>query len=510
MNNDDFYLEKIEQRAYCPKNSVLQNQTWAHFSNHERNKAIYIFGCSEASREVRHCLDNEFNIVGFLDNSKEKQGASFDGLPVYAPEIKIHELSCEKDAILIVMRKSTDLVVSQLEELGFHNYYSIGVLIAGIEPYSTFIKEIEVIRSKDVENIIILESTNDVDGNTGALYWYLKEHKTKYKFVWVLKRESSKAILSGTGDIGLCPTLSTDDYREYIRYLNRSKWQIWDNVSIPKVRNEQINVFLQHAGLGYKKIDKFFEAPDHLDYWLCVNEFVKEMIQPSFHMPDTVKTIYGTYPRNDVLLDGRKWNELQKITDNQFDKVIMWAPTFRNSKYDDRNDTDLEYPYGIPIIYNYHDFLKLNEYLNENKVLMLIKPHPVQKMSPIIEKQSNIIILDNENSQDLQIYKLLTEVDALISDYSSIVFDYMLLDRPIAWAIEDMNHFKLRFLMEDPMEYMPGEKLYNLKDVCGFVRNVVMRNDIYRKEREIICKRVNADRSLSGCKNVVERLGLLK
>ena len=338
----------------------------------------------------------------------------------------------------------------------------------------------------------------------------MKEHEAKHRFVWILKRENSKALLEGTNDTGLCPASSIDDYKEYIRYLNISTWQMWDNVPIPKLRADQINVFLQHAGLGYKKIDKFFEVPDYLDCWLCVNEFVKDLIQPSFRMPDTVETIYGTYPRNDVLLEKKEWHELDKITDVQFDKVIMWAPTFRNSKYYDRNDSDLEYPYGIPIVYSEHDFLKLNEFLNAQNVLMLIKPHPVQRMAHNTGNMSNILILDNENSGDMQIYKLLTEIDGLISDYSSIVFDYMLLDRPIAWAIEDMAHFKLKFLMKDPLEYMPGEKLISLNDVCVFVRNVVEGNDIYRKEREIICKRVNADRSVFGCKNVVEKLGLLE
>lgn len=509
MNNDYFFWEKIEQRAFSTNNAILKEGTWSRFSSQERNKHIYIFGCSEAGREVKERLKDSYTIVGFLDNSKEKQGMLYDGLPVYSPDQIVPELSQERDTILIVLRKSTEVVAAQLEELGFDNFYSIGVILSDIEPYKSFIEEIEDVRKRELEDIIMLESTNDVDGNTGALYWYLKEKGVGYKFLWVFKRENSSALLKGTDDIWICPSSSLDDYKKYIYYLNVAKWQMWDNLALPKMREGQINVFLQHAGLGYKKIDKFFDTPDYVDYWLCVNEFVKDMIQPSFHMPDSVETIYGTYPRNDVLLDG-EWDELKKITNSKYHKVIMWTPTFRNSKYFERNDSDLEYPYGIPIIYNIDDLNGLNYFLKDNNTLMIIKPHPSQKMERLTEALSNIIIMDNENYGDVHIYKLLTQVDAMISDYSSIVFDYMLLDRPIAWAIEDLDHYKLNFLMSDPLEYMPGEKLYTLNDVIGFIKNVIEGKDLYKKERDTICKKVNADKSIYGCRNVVEKLGLLK
>lgn len=507
MERDFIFWNMIEQRAYISDNARLNEGNWDRFVEREKDKSVYIFGCSEAGSLTADLLKNQFNIIGFLDNAKEKQGGMFEGKPVYAPVEKIPELNSDSDVILIVMRRSADAVAAQLEELGFTNIYSMGVLLGGIDPYRALIDRIEEARMRPLDDIIMLESTNDVDGNSGALYRYLKSNGSKHRFIWVLKRENSKSLLEGSGDIGLCSRDNLEDYKEYIYYLNTAKWQIWDNLSIPKMRSDQINVFLQHAGLGYKKIDKFFKPLDYIDYWLCVNEFVKEMIQPSFHMPDSVKTIYGTYPRNDILLQG-PWNELEKLTDRQYAKTIIWTPTLRKSKYFDRSDSDLEYPYGIPVVYNEKDMNDLNSFLSERNTLLIIKPHPAQKRDYLETDFTNIIFLDSDRKEKIDTYKLLTQMDAMISDYSSIVFDYMLLDRMIAWAIDDMDHFKLDFLMDDPTEYMPGEKIYSMEDLICFISHVCDGTDLYHDERRKICKRVNSQSDISGCENIAKVLGL--
>lgn len=501
------YLYMIELRAYISEEYRLSIAGWGDFKEECKVKNVYLFGCNDVSKDVIKDFGSEWELKGILDNDKDKQGTEFEGLPVFLPEKKVSELSEDSDVVLIVMRKSADLVAKQLHSIGFDNCYSFGHCLRDIYPYSNIIERVEKVRNEPLEDIIMFESTNDVDGNSGALYYYLKQQKSKHKFVWVLKKESNKKFFEKSGDVGLCTSESIDDYIDYIYYINSAKWQIWDNLSIPKKRNDQINVFLQHAGLGYKLIDKFFKTPDYVDYWLCVNEFVKSMIQPSFRFPEETKTIYGTYPRNDVLLQG-EWSELEKLTHEKYDKVIIWAPTLRQSMYFNRNDSDLEYPYGIPIIYHREDMDRLNQYLKNNSILMIIKPHPAQRMNYMTKDYSNVIVLDSDKVKKVHAYKLLTQTDAMISDYSSIVFDYMLLDRPIAWAIEDINHFKLDFLMENPEEYMPGEKIYDMDDLFTFLSHVKSGEDVYRNERTIISKRVNADMDCLGCENVVMRLGL--
>jgi CDP-glycerol glycerophosphotransferase (TagB/SpsB family) len=116
--------------------------------------------------------------------------------------------------------------------------------------------------------------------------------------------------------------------------------------------------------------------------------------------------------------------------------------------------------------------------------------------------------MDAESIKKVHAYKLMTQMDAMISDYSSIVFDYMLLDRPIAWALEDVEHYKIEFLMENPLDFMPGEKIYNLSDLFAFLEHVSNGVDLFKAERNIVSNKYNAPRQGRGCENIVRILGL--
>jgi CDP-glycerol glycerophosphotransferase (TagB/SpsB family) len=116
--------------------------------------------------------------------------------------------------------------------------------------------------------------------------------------------------------------------------------------------------------------------------------------------------------------------------------------------------------------------------------------------------------MDGESIKKVHAYKLMTQMDAMISDYSSIVFDYMLLDRPIAWALEDVEHYKIDFLMDNPLDFMPGEKIYNLSDLFAFLEHVSNGEDLFQAERNIVSDKYNAPRQGRGCENIVRILGL--
>ncbi len=273
------------------------------------------------------------------------------------------------------------------------------------------------------------------------------------------------------------------------------------------MRSDQINVFLQHTGMGYKLVTKYYTAPTYVDYLLSVNEFVYDKVNRSLQFSPDTKVIFGGLPRNDVLFSG-EWHELETLTKEKYDKIVMWAPTFRQIANSERNDSEREYPFGISIVYDPKDMSDLNRYLQEVNILLLIKLHPVQKKNYHTGDYSNILYIDGDKAKQVDTYKLMTQVDAMISDYSSIVFDYMLLDRPIAWALDDLSDFKLDFLMDDPMHFMPGEKLYNMNDLLNFLEHVRDNIDIYKEERNKVSIECNACNGRGGCETVAKALRL--
>lgn len=502
------FWDLIVEEAYEPQDETLRKGSWKQFKKDARNKDIYIFGCNDACKDFIQAYKEEYHIAGILDNSKVRWGTRFNGVDVLAPTEIIPQLNEDKDMILIAMRLNADAVAMQLQQMGWHHYYGLGVLVSGMYPYSNWVKIARILKKySKTKDVIIMESTNDFDGNSGALYEYLKKQNSRHKFVWIVKEEENKKFLADKKDVALCPRKNIGDIKKYIFYRAVSRWQIWDNHPVRKVRADQTNIFLQHFGMGYKQIANVFNAPKYVDYVLTTNKEVYEMEKDSLcYGPDT-EVVYGELPRNDVLFS-REWHELEKIVSHTYDKVVMWAPTLRNSKLYNRIDSDLEYPYGISVVYEKSDMDCLNEFLSERNMLLLIKIHPRQKCDHTEGKYSNILYLNGETVKQVHAYKLLTQMDAMISDYSSMVFDYMLLDRPIAWALEDMDHYQIDFLMENPLDFMPGEKIYNLEDLFVFLQNVKDGKDPYKQERNVIAKRYNAPIEGKGCENIAKVFGL--
>ena len=501
------FWDLIAEETYecCGQN--LKEKSWEEFRQKEKDKTIYVFGCNDAGRAFIRQYQDQFCFAGVLDNSQAKWGTEFEGLPVFNPNQAVPRLSPRTDAVVIAMRMNADVVAAQLENLNFCNYYGLGVLVSGMEPYKDLVQKIRDWKKQPPKDMVMLESTNDFDGNAGALYEYLKKKNRRHQYIWVLKEEENKKLLPDSRDIAICPRKNMEDLKQYIYYQSVSRWQIWDNEYIRKVRPDQINVFLQHFGMGYKKSAGLYTAPDYVDYVLTTNEKVYEFSKESMFYAPKTKVIYGELPRNDVLFLGRG-RELEKIVEGAYDKAIMWAPTLREAKKGKRTDSSRSYPFGISVVYTKEEMEQLNDFLGQRDMLLLIKIHPNQKKNYSDQKYSHICYLDGKSVKKVHAYKLLTQMDAMISDYSSIVYDYMLLDRPIAWALDDMEEYQLPFLMENPLEYMPGEKLYCFADLLRFLEQVKRGEDPYRLERAVVAESCNAPMEGKGCEHIAEFLGL--
>lgn len=502
------FWDLIAQEAYCPKTVKLQDGTWSRFLQNEQGKHVWIFACNEACRKLIELYKDTWEIRGILDNAESMRGKTFCGIRVYSPDEVVRLLDAGRDVIILALRLNADIAAGQISGMGFPNVYSLGVMLAGMEPYKSFTEEIqEMINRTEVSDIVLMESMNDFGGNTGALYEYLKVRGSRHRFVWLCKSENSISPGMDAADMRLFPGKSIDDLKEYVRIRARAKWEIWECDPIRKVRRDQINVFLQHYGMGYKQVAHLYNSPDYVDYVLTTNAFVHEMEKKSITYAPSSKFIYGELPRNDVL-QSHEWNEMAALAHKAYKKTVMWAPTLRESRYYSRVDSDIEYPFGISLIYDERQMERLNGFLVSLDMLLVIKPHPRQKMNFMEKEYSNILYLDGDREKQIHAYKLLTQIDAMITDYSSIVFDYMLLDRPIAWVLEDREHYKIEYLMDNPEEYMPGEKIYTMDDLLLFLTDVGNGADPYKEARRRLCEKCNPLFEGRGCERLAEALGL--
>ena len=330
---------------------------------------------------------------------------------------------------------------------------------------------------------IAFESIPDYSDNSWAVYEYMKASSLfkKYRFIWIKdKRDSHRKGVRGV--------YFKSKFARF--FLKRSVAIIYSNKIISKSSEHQISVFLCH-GSKAKKTRGVYEAPKDLDYILVQADIFKDAIKYEYNLSDKTEMVTLGYPRNDDLLSDNKIDFRSVIGEN-YDKLIVWYPTFRQHKNVDINVSNIT----LPIIHDEKSAELLNECAKENDVLILLKPHFAQNTEFIQKRQfSNLRIINDEflMKRKIRSYQLLAASDALLTDYSSVYYDYLLKDAPIGLVWEDYDEYKKKqgFAMNPDMVYGGGEKIYSVEDFCAFIRRIANNEDILSVERNAIKELTN-------------------
>lgn len=98
--------------------------------------------------------------------------------------------------------------------------------------------------------------------------------------------------------------------------------------------------------------------------------------------------------------------------------------------------------------------------------------------------------MDKEN---IGLYEFLGQTDGLITDYSSVYYDYLLVDKPIAITTDDLEEYKkiFDFVYDDIFDVIKGEYINNFDDLKTFLNNVATGNDVAQEERENMKKKLH-------------------
>ena len=107
---------------------------------------------------------------------------------------------------------------------------------------------------------------------------------------------------------------------------------------------------------------------------------------------------------------------------------------------------------------------------------------------------------------DLFAYRFVGSCDALLTDYSSIYFDFMLVNKPIGLIWEDVEDYKRMPGFAKGVEKLmcAGEKIYTLDELKAFISNLVNSVDNLKQERERICKMVHCSNDGKNSARVVD------
>ena len=376
-------------------------------------------------------------------------------------------------------------LVSYIRNHGFRNTLDIVYMYKIDQVLRRFFAKIT--KKKPLKNLIVIEGHNDFDSNAGAFYDYLidNHYNDKYKIVWLLKNKRPNNLPRNVKGYYLNKPSIMKNY-----YLCTAKYILTCNDSIGSVRKEQKSIYLTHGPVSLKSFKGKANIPNDVNYILMPSEYLKDILRDMYGISNskTPKTEILGYPSHDLLY--RDNNELKKIiTNREFQKVILWMPTFRKLKSSKRNDSSTEQKLGIPIIDDLDTYDKLNEKLHEKDALLIIKIHPMQDISTVkIGNKSNIIVLTGKSVKELNVdnYKLMSNVDALISDYSSAAYDFLHCDKPIGYTMDDLKSYKLGLIVDNPDVLIGGPKIYNTNEFLNFIDSVLDNKDEYKDKRHQI------------------------
>ncbi|PWB88326.1 bifunctional glycosyltransferase/CDP-glycerol:glycerophosphate glycerophosphotransferase [Methanobrevibacter thaueri] len=310
--------------------------------------------------------------------------------------------------------------------------------------------------------------------NPRYLYEYINENYPDYECIWSFIDEQKRI----TGNAKRVRKNSL----KYYYYLATSKF-FCDNVNFDNEfikRDEQVYIQTMHGtplktlGLDVKHDFKskenekqYIDRCKRWDYLLVQSDYVAGLSKRCFDYDEEILK-FG-YPRNDILYSNDNPDEINKLKEKlgiPLDKkVILYAPTWRM-----KNDFDLML-----------DLKSFKKSLSDEYVLILRMHHLASNKLNQLEKDDFIFDLSKYGS----IEELYLVSDILITDYSSAMFDYAILDRPILLFAYDMEEYvnSIRGTYFDLEEYHPGPILYTSKEVENAIINLEDIEEEYKEDR---------------------------
>ena len=309
-----------------------------------------------------------------------------------------------------------------------------------------------------------------------------------FTFVWVLKKGPMKEIdIPGAIKVEyLSPQYFKWLYRakywifnckmpEYLKKGNRIYMQTWHGTPLKRLGFDQQDTGRKEyyrAGDSFEAMARSYEADSkRYDFMISANKFSTRVFQTGFHVKPEQLAEIG-YPRNDYFINADEAEKMRirrelGIPDDK--KVLFYAPTWRDNTYNMKG-----YTFELKA-----DFHRWKEMIGDEWVLVY-KPHYliVSNLSEEEKKSLEDFLYDIPAAEDIAPYYVIA--DAMVTDYSSVFFDYSVLGRPTYFYMYDLKEYaeELRGFYLDINTDIPGD-IYT--DEAAMLKDI--KDGVYDYER---------------------------
>ena len=290
-------------------------------------------------------------------------------------------------------------------------------------------------------NKIILDNFNGKGYGDNCKYVVeeINRRNLNYDLVWILKKSEDKKTLPSN--------VRFVKYNSIRYFYDICTAKIWiDNhrkIIDLKKRKEQYYIQTWHGGIALKKIErdaenvlepKYVKQAIHdskmIDLMVSNSKFCTEMYRRAFWYNGEILECGS--PRNDIIVNSENVNVediYAKLGIDKNKKIILYAPTFRKNEELD--------------CYNI-DFSELINHLNNKTrqywiAVFRLHPNIAIKSSELFRNENYDNIVDASNYAD--IYELMVVADIMITDYSSVMFEFSLKKKPVFLYATDIKDY---------------------------------------------------------------------
>lgn len=321
--------------------------------------------------------------------------------------------------------------------------------------------------------------------NPRAIYEQMKkdERFKDYRFIWFIKNHKKKDIQIDGAEIKEYFSLPYFYYMSKAKYWiinckmptyickkeNQVYLQTWHGTPLKRLAHDIIapeDATFYRSGVSFEQMTRSYDIDvERYNYMISPNAFCTEVFQTSFRI-NRKRLIETGYPRNDFITNATEddiRNLKLKYNLPLDKKIVLYAPTWRDNSY-----VASGYTFELEA-----DFHKWKEILGDDYIVVF-KPHYL-----IINKYENDDSLTGflySMKAEAEINELYVLSDILITDYSSVFFDYAVLNRPIYFYMYDLEQYKgeLRGFYLDIYTELPG-KIY--EDESNLLLDI--KNQVY-------------------------------
>ena len=345
------------------------------------------------------------------------------------------------------------------------------------------------------KNLVVFESFlgRGYSDNPKALYLKLREQHPELKLVWIFAKEPTADVKAS------CPDWVLRNSPKYYYCMARARYWIFNTRQPLSLKKRRTTTYLQtwhgtplkRLGLDMEEVHmagttteqykkNFYQQAQEWDCLLSPNTYSSEIFKRAFGFSGTL--LESGYPRNDLLYapdrDQQAETIKRKLDVPANKKVILYAPTWR----DDEFVTKGQYRFNLQL-----DLQQMQERLGQDYIVLLRMHYLIAEHLDLDAYAS--FAYDVSSYGDIAELYLIS--DLLITDYSSVFFDYAHLNRPMLFFTYDLERYAsvLRGFYFDFEAVVPGPLLKESNQVIDYITDITANSKQYADKYKVFQER---------------------